>query len=240
MLIEKISLLEFDEVAERARINQVFKGTTRDLLLAVLDAMVAGQWEQFRALAIGLPKDHVEYLAEPVFELARDLQEQRKRRIAYADGYVANPATRLQMSPMTAIALGPESAHYPQFKLTDGQAPVAPIPGFGPRTIRYMPASGVTREERDYARRSTLYRSGDMVLVWANEGDLVFHQRMPAPPDADADATAAAEAKALMAQTALLLAVSNLGGITRAEVAPNEAPLAIAPAPADLTAKGPH
>jgi hypothetical protein len=125
MFIEKTTLLEFDDVAERARINNVFKGDTRALLLAVLDAMVAGQWEEFRVLATTLPKDHLEFLAEPVFELARDLQELHKRREAYAGGYTVGRGKRLMLSQLMGVASGPESAHFPHFKLSDGQPPVA-------------------------------------------------------------------------------------------------------------------
>jgi hypothetical protein len=200
MFIKKTTLLEFDDVAERARINQVFKGTTRGLLLAVLDAMVAGQWEQFRELAVGLPKDHVEFLAEPVFELAVELQEQRKRRAAYEGGATIDPATRSMLSHMKGVALGPESANYPQLELSDGQPKAASAPAVAPRTVRFLPASGVSREERAYAHRSSLYRAGDMVLVWANEGDLTFHERMPVP----AEAAPASDAEALQASCSLL------------------------------------
>ena len=50
-----------------------------------------------------------------------------------------------------------------------------------PKAVRYMPALEVTPAERTYARRSELYKIGDMVLVWVNEGDLFGHDRT-APP----------------------------------------------------------
>ena len=45
--------------------------------------------------------------------------------------------------------------------------------------FRYLGCSP-TEEQRELARSSDLYRHGDMVLVWVNEGDLCMHEIVPA------------------------------------------------------------
>lgn len=52
------------------------------------------------------------------------------------------------------------------------------------RPVRYTYASMVTAPERAYARRTALYKHGDMRLVWVNEGDLFGHTELPMAPDA--------------------------------------------------------
>lgn len=54
-------------------------------------------------------------------------------------------------------------------------------PVFSPGVVRFMSASAVTDDERNFARQSELYKKGDMILVWANEGDIIYHNRFPVP-----------------------------------------------------------
>ena len=43
--------------------------------------------------------------------------------------------------------------------------------------MEYLPAEGQTFEEmRENARKSELWKRGDMRLVWVNEGDLIMSQ----------------------------------------------------------------
>lgn len=43
--------------------------------------------------------------------------------------------------------------------------------------MQYVPALGLTFEEmRENARKSDLWKRGDMRLVWVNEGDLIRSQ----------------------------------------------------------------
>jgi hypothetical protein len=117
MLIEKTTLIEFDEAAERKRILTVFEGVTQKKMLAVLDAFVAGEWDAFVQNATGLPREMVEYLAEPVFEVAKDLRERAQRREAYTAGYAMDAQLRSLLSLTKGIAGGPESAQYPKYSL---------------------------------------------------------------------------------------------------------------------------
>lgn len=43
----------------------------------------------------------------------------------------------------------------------------------------------VTREERDRLRSTRLYNKGDMVLIWANEGDLIQYGTLVEDADID-------------------------------------------------------
>lgn len=48
--------------------------------------------------------------------------------------------------------------------------------------MQYVPADGLTFEEmRQNARKSELWKRGDMRLVWVNEGELLMSQ-MPVCP----------------------------------------------------------
>lgn len=50
----------------------------------------------------------------------------------------------------------------------------AGIDAFAPMNdeIRYIPACEVTKAQREQAQNSELHKQGDMILIWANEGDL--------------------------------------------------------------------
>ena len=41
------------------------------------------------------------------------------------------------------------------------------------RKVRYIPVNTVHLDQLDHAKASDLYKVGDMVLVWVNEGDLI-------------------------------------------------------------------
>jgi hypothetical protein len=51
-----------------------------------------------------------------------------------------------------------------------------------PQVVRYMWPIAVTESQAAVCRRSELYKLGDAVLVWVNEGDLSrCGQKLPAP-----------------------------------------------------------
>jgi hypothetical protein len=51
-----------------------------------------------------------------------------------------------------------------------------------PQVVRYMQPIAVTESQAALCRRSELYKLGDAVLVWVNEGDLLrCGQKLPEP-----------------------------------------------------------
>jgi len=56
------------------------------------------------------------------------------------------------------------------------------LAGHVPATVRYLPANEMSEAQRLYCVRSELYKIGDAVLVWANEGDLCRQGQRTSPP----------------------------------------------------------
>lgn len=113
--IEKILLIEFDEVRERQRLENSFKGRERKELLAILDAFIAGDWTGAMALTTGISRDMQEYLHPVVFDTLREMHATRLSAATYA----AMPAAPEfnQSIDFRGLPLGPEGALYPKFQI---------------------------------------------------------------------------------------------------------------------------
>lgn len=86
MKIVKTTVIEFNEVAERARITTAFKGVTRTRLLAILDNFVSGNWAESITLLRALPRDQLEFVSCEVFDTLK---------------------VRVQQNPNISVTLGP-------------------------------------------------------------------------------------------------------------------------------------
>lgn len=120
MLIEKTTLIQFDEVAERARIKRAYKGEKRDGLLAILDAFVGGDFAQMLRLAGRVDSAWLGSLAMPVVDILRDLNGQLAEQAALKGGAKASSAEK-KLWAMRGIAFGPEAAAYPKFAVLVGE-----------------------------------------------------------------------------------------------------------------------
>jgi hypothetical protein len=71
-----------------------------------------------------------------------------------------------------------------EYAYTRGQEDMASsvVPPVEPQVVRYMQPIAVTESQAAICRRSELYKLGDAVLVWVNEGDLCrCGQKLPEP-----------------------------------------------------------
>jgi len=129
MLIEKTTIISFDEVAERERILTVFKAkkydAVRPKLLAILDDMVAGEWKEMLIKCIELSRDEREYLAIPISNIAQDLND-RVVRMGQVERHAKLDTETAKMLEMSGIPTGAIRADYPKFKvLPTAAAPAA-------------------------------------------------------------------------------------------------------------------
>ena len=117
MLIEKTTLIAFDEVAERKRILSVFMGQRQQHLLTALDLMVAGDFVALaRAVVRTMPDDIIQYMAIPMQDVINGVIEQKVSETEYAEGTgVAVTVKQRELMGMRGIPLGKESTLYPRF-----------------------------------------------------------------------------------------------------------------------------
>lgn len=127
MFIQKITLIEFDEVAERERIMNVFKKKQQRDMLVVLDLMVAGDFEALAHYVKALdPKLH-ECLAMPIVAVVKDILERELLQHAIEDGYTFKCTKRERtLMSMKGIPMGPEGAQFPRYIAGLPAAPDAP------------------------------------------------------------------------------------------------------------------
>lgn len=81
--IEKTSLVMLDDVAERERLQTVFKGKTRELLLSILDRFVEGRFEELALVRADMGRETAEYLHPVIDDVLCDTL-MRMARVAVA------------------------------------------------------------------------------------------------------------------------------------------------------------
>lgn len=125
MLIEKTTLSQFDEVAERARIMNVFKGERQKALLDVLDLMESGDFIAMARAVVHMKESLLEFMAIPIQGIITDVVEQRMSELAYADGERTKLTAREQeLHSMRGLPFGPHAVKYPYFKALAVKSPV--------------------------------------------------------------------------------------------------------------------
>jgi hypothetical protein len=122
MLIEKTTLIQFDDVADRARILKNFEGEQQAALLAVLELMVSGDFLAMARAVVELKPGVPQFLAMPIYDIATELIDRQVLVNRYADGFKVRGAQACLMR-MRGIPIGPESAFYPKFEVA--RAPLA-------------------------------------------------------------------------------------------------------------------
>lgn len=132
MLIEKTTLIQFDEVTERARILNAFKGRRQKDLLKALDLMIAGDFVALARAVVAMPEGILEYRAMPMQEIISDVVGQKMSEKAYAEGgRLKASAKDLALMSMRGIPTGKDAVMYPRFVTVDG----APAPAEPPTDI---------------------------------------------------------------------------------------------------------
>ena len=109
MKIEHIQLIEFDEAAERARIDRNFKGPIRKVLLEILDNFVALRWAQVHDALAAMPRDELEYVHHDIFMVCSERAKRAKKQAGAAELLARGGSLQL-------LAVSPERLAYPQFK----------------------------------------------------------------------------------------------------------------------------
>lgn len=129
MLIEKTTLIQFDEVADRARILNVFKGRRQKDLLKALDLMVAGDFLALaRAVAV-MPEELLEYMAIPMQEIIVGVVNQKIGEKAYAEGgRLKTTAKERELMSMRGTPTGQNAVMYPRFVAVDSAPAPAEVP----------------------------------------------------------------------------------------------------------------
>lgn len=125
MLIEKTTLIQFDEVAERARITSVFKGEKQKALLDVLDLMESGDFLAMARAVVHMQESLLEFMAIPIQNIVTEVVDQRLSEMAYADGTRTELTAREQeLYRMRGLPFCPRAVKYPYFKALTDKLPV--------------------------------------------------------------------------------------------------------------------
>lgn len=130
ILIEKTTMIRFDDVAERERIETAFKGKSkagiRKDLLAILDAFVAGDLARCYKLILLKDRHWLEYLDETIYKVIGDVHEQFEKQVKAVK--IKNDAAAGEREPLPEslpFGYGFETVAYPKFQvLADGVPPV--------------------------------------------------------------------------------------------------------------------
>lgn len=123
MQIEITTLIEFDEVAERKRLNTVFTGVTRNLLVGALDQFIEGKFEEL-ARTDGLVREHRDFMHPVVAEVIAQTAARLARRQHLAEreacgtGISAGPFESVDMvktlADLKGIPLSAAGLDYPK------------------------------------------------------------------------------------------------------------------------------
>lgn len=127
MLIEKITLIQFDEIAERARILSVFKGRQQKNLLNALDLMVAGEFVALARAVVAMPEGILEFMAMPMQDIIVGVVNQKMGEKGYAEGgRFKYSAKEQELMSMRGVPTGQNAVMYPRFVTVDSvPAPAA-------------------------------------------------------------------------------------------------------------------
>lgn len=129
ILIEKTTMIQFDEVAERERIETAFKGKSkagiRKDLLAILDAFVAGDLARCYKLVLLKDRHWLEYLNETIYDVIDGVHEQFGRQVKAVE--IKNKVAAGEREPLPdpiPFGYGFEGVAYPKFQvLAEGRPP---------------------------------------------------------------------------------------------------------------------
>lgn len=129
MLIEKVTLIQFDEVAERARIERAYKGAKAAALLAILEAFVAGDFAKMYRLAREADREWLGHLAMPVADVLNDVHSHVAGQSPGARSATFSRAEQKRFA-QRGIPFGPEAWDYPKFFIRgqDGATTPATVP----------------------------------------------------------------------------------------------------------------
>lgn len=129
MLIEKVTLIDFDEATDRQRIMRSCKGAQLEALLAIMDAFVAGDFAKTYHLARATNSNWLGYLAIPVSDVLHEIHDQIVKKAAAARGLKLSRADQKRLA-QRGVPFGPEALNYPKFivRLDGGEPAPATVP----------------------------------------------------------------------------------------------------------------
>lgn len=124
MLIERVTLIQFDEVADRARISRTCPGVKGEVLLAIMDAFIAADFAQMYRLARAADPKLLGYLAMPVSDILHEVHDRVVKQAAAARGLKLSKVDQKKLA-QRGIPFGPEALNYPKFYVNpQGDAPL--------------------------------------------------------------------------------------------------------------------
>ncbi len=116
--IEKTTILLLDDVAERQRLETVFKGKTRATLLSVLDRFLQGRFEELALERANMSREMAEYLHPVIDDVLCDTL-MRMARVAVANAKPEDNSELLQRQRAwvenRGLPLHAELSAYPRF-----------------------------------------------------------------------------------------------------------------------------
>lgn len=131
ILIEKTTVIQFDDVAERERIKTAFKGKSKAVirkdLLAILDAFVAGDLARCYKLVLLKDRHWLEYLDETIYAVIGDVHKQFEKQVRAVK--IKNDAAAGEREPLPdpiPFGYGFEGVAYPKFQVLAEGRPTAP------------------------------------------------------------------------------------------------------------------
>jgi hypothetical protein len=97
MQILKTTLIQFDEIAERTRLKENFKGPLKTSLLAILDSFVTCDWVTCHERLRKLNRTELEYVNEVIYTVMRARFDRNTLLEAHPDGEGVAPEQARQL-----------------------------------------------------------------------------------------------------------------------------------------------
>lgn len=118
MKIEVTNLVEFDEVAERARIEKNFSGGVRETLIDLLDEFVTQRFDACMTTLVAMPKEWREFMHPVVSDTLQAMRMRDHRRAALdSDSMARIPATTRTLADIAGRPMGRDGLDYPKFNI---------------------------------------------------------------------------------------------------------------------------
>ncbi len=120
MKIEKTTLIEFDVVAERERIDSVFKGAERVALRTVVDRFELGEFEDLAREGVTWTREFAEFVHPVILGVLRDVTLRQHQVLLASQGNFPEKHERSEREQMllrlAGTPVGSDALSYPRFK----------------------------------------------------------------------------------------------------------------------------
>lgn len=124
MLIETTRLYELDEVAERKRLTDLFKGSTQKALLACFEAFVSQRWVDASEMLANMTRERLECLNPVVFKVLGDIRARENlQAVATVESLAKAPEWLRIMGGIDGGCVSMAGVDYPKFKVKTDSPP---------------------------------------------------------------------------------------------------------------------